>query len=224
MRKPDREELQYYVVELGIEGAKELFKLSEKQFDKLFYPQVLGGESDRWTFTEPKEYSEWEPVLTEDTIQLARVISENYKVLRKSKVNNKLTINSRSLSQEDIFHNTLISLFKNGSSFKYISDEDTIHLINRAFKTDKIDAHRDSIVSNHRNTEAMVDFTDYYEADDYIENVVYLNQLTPKQKEVANYWVEGLDTTEIALKIGKSKSTVYRIKDEIRAILQINNK
>lgn len=47
MRKPDTQELYYYVTELGMEGAKNLFQLTESQFDKIFYPPTLGTESDR---------------------------------------------------------------------------------------------------------------------------------------------------------------------------------
>lgn len=219
METPNKEILEWYVVERGTEGTMKLFNLTEKQFDKLFYPQAA-GESDRWTYTEPKEYEEWTPVITPDTIQLARVIDKYYNELRKTKVNNKLKINTRSLSQEDIFHNTLLSLFKNGKSFKYTSDEDTIHFINKAFKKDKFDELTLSKIAESKNTEMMVDFTDYDEADRYIEDVAILDGLTPREKEVAELFMKGYTLTEVAVEFNVSRQYVNKIKNQLKTIFK----
>lgn len=215
METPNKEILEWYVVERGTEGTMKLFNLTEKQFDKLFYPQAA-GESDRWTYTEPKEYEEWIPVITPDTIQLARVIDKYYTELRKTKVNNKLKINTRSLSQEDIFHNTLLSLFKNGKSFKYTSDEDTIHFINKAFKKDKMNELTLSKIAESKNTELMVDFTDYDEEDRYIEDVAILDGLTIREKAVAELLIAGNTFTEIASILNITKGRIYQLKEAIK--------
>ena len=137
MRTVDREELEYYICDVGIDAALKLLHLTDKQSDAIRYDKPL-GEAERHRPRGVK-YKPLAPPTTEDGLKLVGVIADNYKHLRRVIVRDKFTIDTRSLTVEDIFHNNLLSIMKGCDVFVFKNDDHALRFIMRTYKRDRFD-------------------------------------------------------------------------------------
>lgn len=136
-----KEELEYHITDIGVTNALYMLKISEKEADILLNGKIY-GESSRYKESfkiKDKKYVKLIMADSVDSDHLYRIISKSYSWLSKIKCRNKLTVNSRAMSSEDIFHESLLRILKNSDVFIYESDAKTINMINRAFKRLEID-------------------------------------------------------------------------------------
>ena len=144
--RPTREVIEYYISDIGFEKTRERFRLTQKEVDSILIDKVY-GESAYYCKNYRVVNNEWiplSPCSTSDGCELFRIIKKNYQDLRNRIVRNKFLINTRGISSEDIFHNSLLSIMKNADSFIYESDEKTLFFINRAMKRRIINELRDN--------------------------------------------------------------------------------
>lgn len=137
-----KEDLEYHIADIGFELTLTRYHVTEKEADVILNGKVY-GESDRFKFVKPKSYTPLCFVFTADSLELYRVISEHYGEIYKRTVLDKWTINNRSMSKEDTFHNSLLSILKSAESFIYESDDVTLHMINKTIKNTSLNELRD---------------------------------------------------------------------------------
>ena len=144
--RPTREEIEYYISDIGFEKTRERFHLNQKEVDSILIDKVY-GESAYYCQNYKVVHNEWisiSPCSSPDACHLYRFIEKNYFKLKNRIVRNKYIINKRGVSAEDIFHNSLLSIMKNASAFIYESDNKTLFYINRIIKRKAIDEIRNS--------------------------------------------------------------------------------
>ena len=143
---PTREVIEYYISDIGFEKACEKFHLSQKEADSILIAKVY-GESAYYCKNYKVVHEVWiplSPCTSPDACELFRIIKLNYHDLKNRIVRNKYLLNTRGISSEDIFHNSLLSIMKSAESFIYESDEKTLYFINRAMKRKIINELRDN--------------------------------------------------------------------------------
>lgn len=161
LTKPNREVLDYTIYEIGYEKTKERYGLTDQQIEDILFDKNIPVNKE-FRFKEPKMYEALTEIIQPE---LSRIITENYQALRKKYVNNKNKINNRSISKEDIFHDTLLNLLKGSYKYVYTTDEEALKYIGRTFKFDKIDAANDS------------------KAEKQFKELLYHNQLTEENEK-----------------------------------------
>ena len=191
MSKLTKEDLEYYISDIGLSKTLIQYKLSEKEADNLLNGKVY-GESKRFKYVERnREHASIETVLTPDKIQLNRVISENYNSLYKYVVRDKWTVNSRANSQEDIFHNSLLAILK--GDFIHKSDEETIYFLRHVFKMTALNELKAVKLTQDKNDQFKQLFqpgtTEQPEINDdfLIKNNGFLNDLSEKQRRIIDF-------------------------------------
>lgn len=134
--KPSKEVIEYYISDIGFEKTCEKFHLSQKEADSILIAKVY-GESAYYCKNYKVVHEVWiplSPCTSPDACELFRIIKLNYHDLKNRIVRNKYLLNTRGISSEDIFHNSLLSIMKKADSFIYESDEKTLHYISRTMK------------------------------------------------------------------------------------------
>lgn len=205
MANYDRKTIEFYISDVGVNETMNLFHITEKEINNILDDKVF-GESSTFKFRETSdEYIEWEPVYNPE---LHRVIVENYKMLRTYAVKNKWTINSRGISQEDMFHSMLLSALKS-KTFQYINDELTLHFIRTSLKKLKIDVLRRDIATRLKTADIGIlnDNRGTLEAQFEYENEA-MNTLTSKQKSVLNLLLEGYNQVDVSTELGIKPASV----------------
>ena len=214
----DRATLEYYICERGEEATMALFKLTQKQMDTAIYGKPL-KENKTFTFKE-KEYIPYTPSNSPDLVHLERVINENYSQLFKGSIFKKWNINTRSLTQEDIFQDGLLRLLKGADTFTYVDDETTLRFIKHALKADRINAIEanrtaiefKSVLREIVNSESQESYYD----ENPIDNLRLTEPLTDREKAICELFKKGYNQTEIAENIGVTKQVIFKQKKRIQ--------
>lgn len=124
MKKVTKEVLDQSIYDLGWQKALDKWQLSDLQAENILFKKV------------PKERPEKQKIEKSITLDQSnvdiiwKVISKHYKQLRKLYVwYDTSTINVRSETKEDKFHNALIKIVEKLDKFKYIDDNTTLAYI-----------------------------------------------------------------------------------------------
>lgn len=201
-----REDLEFFISDIGLEKTLLLYNMSEKAANNLLNGKVY-GESDRFVYRDRiPEKKLIETILTPDKIQLCRIIKENYKALYKYVVRDKWTVNGRGTSQEDIFHNSLLAILK--SNFIYKSDQETLNLLRHVFKNQtlgevsaiKIDKEKKAQFQHlfKEETAEQPQISDTF----LLKNPLFLDELSKKQRQIVQLIADGNTSSEISKIVG----------------------
>jgi len=180
--------------------------MTEKEAYNLLYGKVY-GESDRFIYREPvPEKKLPEIILTPDRIQLYRVIKQNYKVLYRSAVRDKCTVNGRGTSQEDTFHNSLLAILK--GNFVYRSDKETIHMLRHGYKNQSLGEVAAIKIDQEKKAQFQQlfqkGFCEQSEINDnfLLKNPLFLDDLSEKQRRIVELIAAGNTSKEISMIVG----------------------
>lgn len=130
-----KEDLEYHISDRGLAWTLKTFKMTEKQAETIICGKVF-GESDRFVFIIKKPPEPLEMPKSDGAVEMYRVIQKYYAKIKKQWVRDKFTVNSRSETQDDVFHDSLLSILKNSFAFLYVDDQNTLNFINRAIRKD----------------------------------------------------------------------------------------
>ena len=168
MRSTNIDELEFYICDIGMSATLKLLHLTEKQANLILNPEPV-GEAVRVNLS-VKEYNPLKPPTSDNAIRLCRFLSDKYKQLRRDVVKNRLVINARCLTTEDIFHNHLLDLLKKADSFQHKDSEQTKHFVLRSYKRDKIDEERkcNSLRVNMKKYRSIVEMSPNYKVSSKI--------------------------------------------------------
>jgi hypothetical protein len=140
---PSREQLVFYIYELGFDGACSMFHLSKRKVNSILYQHTHKIKAN-----EPSKADCTRNTLKQDNINhLFRVLKANYKQLRKVYLGLKDLdrINKYGNSAEDIFHNAILKLVEDSQNFIYKDDNKTLAYI-------KVYLFNQTLCENKRNT------------------------------------------------------------------------
>lgn len=140
--------------------------------------------------------------------ELFKIINENYESFEKYAVRNKFLVNSRAVSQEDMFHNCLLSAIRD-KNFKYIDDETTLHYLRKILKQIKLNEITLSKITMIKGMEIGVLIKGITNTQDEFEfELEILNTLTDKQRKIYDLLIEGWSKTDIAEKLNVHITTI----------------
>lgn len=159
----------------------------------------------------PPAEKEERPSWSMDVKELKRVVSENYETLfNESGAHISNIINSRSMSQYDIFAEGLTRMLYANADFHYVNDFQTLDYIRTRLKrhvnTEEVDARRKPTLPYR---------------DDLLSNSVAPEEYNPlegintKDKEVIKLCMAGYTQKEIGEKLGISQPTVHRLINKV---------
>ena len=201
----DKETIIYHLTDIGIDKTCILLKMTEEQVNKVLDDKVF-GESPNFRYKEDtREYITWEPLFNPE---LFRVINKNYFSFKTYAVRNKLLINTRAISQEDVFHNCLLSAIRD-KKFQYIDDETTMHYLKKILKQERLNQITLSNITIKKGIEiGVLNKDNKINAEVFEFESEIIKTLTPKQKSVFLLLLQGFSKTEIGEKLGVHITTV----------------
>lgn len=124
-KKLNKETLDFYIYDWGIDRTAEYFNLTDKQIENILFQKPLSNKV--------KERRKKDKVeINQDNLEIIwSVIDKYYNELRKAYVRyyDLSVINVNSESPEDKFHNAILNIVDNLSRFTYIDEENTIGYI-----------------------------------------------------------------------------------------------
>lgn len=124
-KKLNKETLDFYIYDWGIDRTAEYFNLTDKQIENILFQKP---PSNKVKERRKKEKSK----VNQDNLDVVwSVIDKYYNELRKAYVRyyNLSVINVNSESPEDKFHNAIINIVDDLSRFTYVDEESTIGYI-----------------------------------------------------------------------------------------------
>lgn len=140
-RKPDRDKLDQFIYDYGMDEALDYFQLTDKQAENILFSPVIDRKKGK--------VSDIESILEilvdinmEKAFPIYLTIRDNYSDLKRRYIwsNDTQKINVRSENQEDKFHNALIRVMTNLSRFEYVDEKTTLEYVkSRLFFQTKAD-------------------------------------------------------------------------------------
>jgi predicted DNA-binding protein YlxM (UPF0122 family) len=222
-QKPSKDTLEFYVSELGWDGAMELFDLTESEANRItFGAKVVRDTNDNIYSIIEKPYMELEEPKSANTKLLKSIIESRYDDLRKLFVKDTEEINVRALSDEDIFHNGLLTVLKyEHPNFKFVDKENSYLYVVKAIRfgiKSEIRENAKQILRNMAYTEYIDVPVQDNEENKYtiLRDDEFVNTLTAQQRLVVSYIIDGYSQVDIAKNIQVDKSRVTRIVGEIK--------